>query len=57
MESTKIINLIFIFIGITGACFTLYSVLIRNIKTEIQKMEEDIISKITSSSYLKHANH
>jgi hypothetical protein len=54
MISAKIINLIFIILGLTGAFYGLYSILLRNIKRniheEIGRMENDLLKKIKSGN-------
>ena len=49
MPVEQILNLIFIIIGLLGSLFALYSILIRNIKKEMHKIEDEIILKITKT--------
>jgi hypothetical protein len=47
----KYLNIFFLIVGMTGGLYTLYSILLKNIRNEIQKMEKGIVLK------LRDANH
>ena len=45
MPTGKLLNLIFVVIGIAGSIYVLYSIFLRNVKKEISKSVEEVLLK------------
>jgi hypothetical protein len=57
MVSGKVINLLLVLIGVSGALYALYSVFIRTVRREITKSVKDNLSEINGRFSPNNANH